>query len=323
MKYLKLLSLLLILGVVTAGFNACTTTDDDDDIIPENLTPAITVTTSFQNNPVEVWRNETLNFNIIVNSNSKSKAKLTEVRIDVSFNSTGSKSTDTSFTIPSPENFINVNYAYTVPATVLDGEVITISIIATDDDNKAGNKDFTLNCKDPSDVTSYDAELGAQSNATYGSLLSTVDGKVYLVNDAFNSQNVIDMVYFYGSTFTSTLASPSDTGVFGNGPNQFSVYKVHMYSVRNNTTFKLMAEGAVTLTEFESLTSSQLAQKYTSSSATENTLAAYMHDATGGFPTPSMFAFKTEKNKYGMFYVKNIAGYSGVGSIKIAVRIQN
>jgi hypothetical protein len=60
-------------------------------------------------------------------------------------------------------------------------------------------------------IISYtDIILGAQQNNNNGSFFSLSGGTVYFQEEAFNNQNLVDIIYYFGS-YESTLSSPAET----------------------------------------------------------------------------------------------------------------
>lgn len=148
--------------------------------------------------------------------------------------------------------------------------------------------------------------LGAQNNTSTGSFFSFISKKVYTLSEAFQKQDSIDLVYYYGSE-GNTIASPGaniETGVFTGSA------ALENWSVRRTTRFKT---AGFTQTEFETMANdSLLIASYGISEG--NRKAKYL---TSG----NIYVFKTQSGKYGVFLVKTVNGTAD-GNIEIAVKIQ-
>ena len=95
--------------------------------------------------------------------------------------------------------------------------------------------------KDPNivygEISEYlNVQLGAQNSTEYGSFLSFSNGMVYNIQDAYNNQELIDMLYFYDNFDAleeNIIASP--------GANLTSVYSgeydVNNWEIKNTTRY--------------------------------------------------------------------------------------
>ncbi len=82
-------------------------------------------------------------------------------------------------------------------------------------------------------ISFNNVSLGAQLNTQYGSFFSFGTGQTYLLADAFINQSSIDMVYYYG-TYFSTLASANEV----EAPNYFTgTNGIANWSVKNETRY--------------------------------------------------------------------------------------
>lgn len=322
-KIIKILTLSITIAI-TFNFIACDGGGGDDPIIPTDKRPGLAVTASFNGDATEMWRNEQANFNVTATSNSTTSASLSNLKVEITFNSTGNTEEDTAFTI-NAKSFTET-YGYTVPGDIADGEIITIKFILKDADNEVKNKTFTLNCTDPADVIKYEFRLGAQSNGTDGNFFNTTLGEIYFIDVAQDHKSEIDFVYMYVVSpynYTASLVSPSNAELFGVGPGQNKDYKIHEWdaSVRNETIFKKLPDGSVSLDAFDEMRASNIESKYKNASTSELDIAKNLHDATGGFTAPAMYVFKTRKGKYGIVYVEEIKIYAKTGTIDLVLKI--
>lgn len=325
MERIKSLMAIMIIAIVAVVLTGCPNDDDDDDNVVSKA-PILSITPTFTGTSTDVWRGEQVNFDITCAVNTLTQSKLVDLVVNIAFNSSGKNSDDTTFNIDASS--YQANYGYTVPMTILDGEIITIKFSLTAKDGELKNKNYVLNCVDPADVSTYYDTLGAQSNPDYGSSFSTSTGEVFLVAEAKTNQSKVDFIYIFdnkGSSprpYTATLAAPSNTEMFGtNNASQYPVFDVHTWTVQNETYFKQIPEGTISKNEFDNLTSNQIQGHYSNSSSTPKDIALFLHDANG-YPSPSVYVFKTSKNKYGMFMVNHVGGYDPAGYMVLTVKVQ-
>lgn len=79
-------------------------------------------------------------------------------------------------------------------------------------------------------------QLGAQNNTEYGSFFSTENGMVYNLENAYNNQELIDLLYYYDDfdkLEENIIASPGAniTGVYS------GTYDVNNWEIKNTTRF--------------------------------------------------------------------------------------
>lgn len=92
-------------------------------------------------------------------------------------------------------------------------------------------------------------QLGAQNSSEYGSFFSTESGMVYTIQDAFNNQKIIDLLYYYDDfdkLEENIIASPGANliGVYS------GTYDVNNWETKNTTRFS-REKLNVTIEEFE------------------------------------------------------------------------
>lgn len=151
-------------------------------------------------------------------------------------------------------------------------------------------------------------DLGAQNNST-ASFYSLSEAKVYLLEEAFQNQKVIDLCYYYDfiDTDENTIASPGaniDESVYpgDNGlPN---------WTIRRTSRFKL---SDVTKEEFDHATNDSLL------------IAAYGQSdgnrKAKNLQSGKIFSFKNEDGKVGLFLVNSISGTDD-GNVSISIKVQ-
>ncbi|HAF31082.1 MAG TPA: hypothetical protein DCG75_18755 [Bacteroidales bacterium] len=92
-------------------------------------------------------------------------------------------------------------------------------------------------------------QLGAQNSSEYGSFFSTESGMVYTMQEAFNNQEIIDLLYYYDDfdkLEENIITSPGAnlTGVYS------GIYDVNNWETKNTTRFS-REKLNVTIEEFE------------------------------------------------------------------------
>ena len=317
MKNAKLILSFGILAMIALGIWSCGEPIIPDD--PKAKLPTLSINPP-QSLAFDVAKGEVITFHIEANANADSKADLKIVKFEVNYSAGGD--TSISWNVdPVDAQYKVINYDYTVPATVNEDDVITVSVSAEDKDGLIGTKAFVLTVKDLSGLSSVDGIiLGAQNNPDIGSFYATSTKTIFKVADAQTSgQSTIDLIYFYGTSNTATIASPDNDNVFGNAAGKISSLLVQDWSTRNATRFRKVA--SMPTTEWDVLTSTRIAQIYATAAQPVEALANFLFDGTGGTQS-SHVVFKTSKNKYGIFRVKDISSYDNTGAITIDVRVQ-
>lgn len=318
MKKLRSILILLFAAGIILPYTACVPTDDDDDIVSNG--PILTIVTDFSGKTVQAWRGETFNFDVTAAENATSKRAL----VDMSLSVVGPGADwDTIYTIDASS--FTMKYSYTVSNDVQDGNSITITFKLTDKAGEITERIYNLNIVDPADVLTWtDVELGAQGS-NIGSAYSTEFGTVYTISndEAKANQEKVDFIYVYHEKGTdqktAVLASPDDDYIWGDNNSYQINYGIHLWTIKNATRFRNIF-GSLTRTEFDNLTSLQLADKYNNSSATVQKMAPYLLDAP-----PSMYAFKTADERYGVIWVTKLKAANGnlrEGSLVFDVKVQ-
>ncbi len=193
---------------------------------------------------------------------------------------------------------INYDFAYLVSDIT---EEITIRFEATDKDDQEASQSIVIQAY-VGNINSYTAILlGAQYNAE-PSCLDANTGTRYSVNQS-EQADVIDFVYYYGSTNLATIAAPNDETVNGTGVNALNW--TNDWDPQNATLF-----GSTTL-DFTSV-------NYNDLSAISGLSASKINDLA----VDDVFAFETVDGKKGLVKVTNLTTGSN-GAITINVKIQD
>ncbi|NLJ08476.1 MAG: hypothetical protein GX437_12505 [Sphingobacteriales bacterium] len=306
----------VIVGSMSFIYSNCKNTDTS--VVPTAKIPVLSINPP-QSAAFDVSKGEVVNFHIVASSNASTNKDIKSLNFSVKYSSTDIWDT-TWYPGANEKKSFTKDYAYTIRTNVKDNDVITITVTATDENNQVAKKTFVLTVKDLSGLNHYEAViLGAQSNPDVGSFYATSTNMIYKVAEAKASgQSTIDLVYFYGTSNTATIASPDNDDVFGTEAGKISSLQVHTWTTRNATRFKPIAQ--LTLNEWDALTAQGLIQKY-QVSGNELKMANNLTDLAGGY-IPSHVLFKTAKNKYGIFKVMEITSYDASGTIKLNLKIQ-
>nr|NQU91979.1 hypothetical protein [Bacteroidota bacterium] len=147
--------------------------------------------------------------------------------------------------------------------------------------------------------------LSAQNNSDPGSFYSFESESVYTLQEAFEVQELIDLVYYFGED-SHTMGSPGaniENGIFEGD--------LQSWNIRRTTRF---IELNIPPEVFEVSTNDSLL------------IASYMEGSgkrKAKLLAPGMiFSFKTENLKYGIFRVIEVTGTDN-GTVKIDVKVQD
>lgn len=155
-------------------------------------------------------------------------------------------------------------------------------------------------------------KLGAQNNSETGSFFSFSNGNVYSLQDAYNNQEIIDLVYYYDDfekLEESIISSPG-----GNIDAAFTGdYGMSNWSTRNTIRFG-REKLSITIDQFE--------QAENDSLLIANSFAFESGGRKTKFLEPGdMYSFVREDNVKGIFKVVSTSGTSA-GYITVDIKIQ-
>ncbi len=152
-----------------------------------------------------------------------------------------------------------------------------------------------------------DITLGAQNNSATGSFASLSNGLVYVLNNAFQNQQLIDLLYYYNTIDFNALGSPGSniTGIYSgsNAPE---------YWTAKNTTYFSRNIINIPVASFDNAINDSLiiANTFANGGRKAKSLAANQ-----------IWAFQTQAGKFGLIKVIQVDGQES-GSVKIAVKMQ-
>jgi len=148
--------------------------------------------------------------------------------------------------------------------------------------------------------------LGAQTSNVAGGFFSLSDQLVYFVEEAYNNQVKVDMIYYVGED-NQTIASPGaniENGIFQ------EEYAPNNWSHKNTTRY---IKTSIIPAEFNLIQNDSLI------------LLSYIEGEgkrkAKNLEAGDVYSFKTQDAKYGMFLVTQSLG-SESGTIKIDIKIQ-
>ncbi len=203
---------------------------------------------------------------------------------------------------------VNFDFTYNIPAAgVPGGSVITIDFSVMDKKDQETEEQVSFTVVAPAgDIDRFTAVLmGGQSNLDDGSFLDAHTGDVYLQAGADANQDLIDIIYYYGSTNKATLCAPSDATVGGGGTN---LSLCESWTTPNITKFET---SAITTTEFDAMTDDSVISEISGMTQTIMTDLA----------VDDVFSFETVDGKIGLVKVESIVDGAD-GTITIEVIIQ-
>jgi hypothetical protein len=148
--------------------------------------------------------------------------------------------------------------------------------------------------------------LGAQNNTNAGHFYSLSNNIIYNQQDAFNNQQLIDLIYYYG-LYESTLSSPNEAEVplFYTG-----ITGIAGWTIKNETRYDTTS---VTVPEFDS-------------SANDSLLLTEYDQINGKkkakYLQPGMIvSFRNQTGKIGLLKVNSV-NETDSGSIDISIKVQ-
>lgn len=284
-----------------SALSSCTP-EENDDVAPTLgfLAEASSITAD-----ATVAVDAPLLFKVTGASNPTTKKNLQSLRVQSFMNNTAM--IDTTVTINDDSYLGSFNYNAT--STYSTEEKFTFTL--TDKAGETAIKSFTITTEAAPAVGSPVTEhtnviiLGAQSNSTNGSYLDAHTGDVYLQSQAIPNSAAIDMIYYFGSTNSATLAGPTDATVNGGTGNLAMAVGMNP---QNDTKFSTTG---FTATEFDAM-DSDLEFPSDVSSDTKATMLA----------TGDVIAFKTADGKIGLIKIKTISAQTANSTMTIDVKIQ-
>ncbi|TNE81388.1 MAG: hypothetical protein EP332_04510 [Bacteroidetes bacterium] len=183
--------------------------------------------------------------------NATGVENLEKVRVTLSYN--GGTETivpltadgDSIITSLKTKNF-SMDIPYSV-GSIKGTEKVTVIVYMSNGTTASKSILLTVNAASVAVQSRTNAEVGAQSNATYGSFWSFNTFQALLTADANSNPGTIDMIYYYGATNKATLAAPDDA----------QVAQVHAsvanWGTRNATQFR---KTTLTSADFDNITMS-------------------------------------------------------------------
>lgn len=290
---------LFLLGLAAIGmvFTSCA----DDETVNEPPMLQVIDSEGFVVDGAEVVTSQTFKVKLNGTANATSGAELISLEVLAVFNNT--TVVDTIIDIDKQPSFV-ADLSFDAPSTVGTGK---ITFTLTDRKNQYVEETINVTFIDaPSTLKSFSAILvGGNSHATLGSALDADLGVVYLKADAKVSQELIDLVYYYGTANNATFAAPNDVTLNGGSGN---LDYCTDWTIKNATTFN--TNPGITAAEFDALTTgADLAAISTSDSKVSN------------MSNGDVLVFTTADNKKGAIKVVAITGQAS-GTIEIDVKIE-
>jgi hypothetical protein len=188
--------------------------------------------------------------------------------------------------------------------------VENIEFKATDKDGQSKTASLQITTEEPAGdpIDSWEMRiLGSWNNLTVGSSFASINGNVYMLDQAFANQALIDFIYWWGASTSATIGAPNDA-------NAAQVFNTGAYALSNWTTLNATQFKTTTLTsaDFDAVTDA----------------APCISNATGADQTrigtlavDQVIAFISVGGKHGLIRVKAITDGSA-GDITIDVKVQ-
>lgn len=298
MKRVFLFLSAIVISTVTL-FTACT---EDQ---PEDLPPTLSFSTEagYVSSDATLTINSEFSIKVIADANVTSGSKIASIGINRIYNN--QTIWDTVLT------YNEANVTLTVQFVAIS-EVGTenIEFEVTDKAGQTAKKNIQITTEEPAGgpiFTWTERVLGSWNNLDYGSSFASVNGNVYMLNEAFANQGLIDIIYWWGASTSATLGAPNDGNaaqVFNEGP-----YALSNWTTLNATQFKTTT---VNRDAFNAI-----------QDATECIDIATGADQTriDGLDVDQVIAFVTVGGKHGLLIVDALTENSN-GFITITIKVE-
>lgn len=298
MKRVFLFLSAIVISTVTL-FTACT---EDE---PADLPPTLSFSTEagYVSSDATLTINSAFSIKVIADANVTSGSKIASIGINRIYNN--QTIWDTVLT------YNDANVTLTVQFVAIS-EVGTenIEFEVTDKAGQTAKKNIHITTEEPAGgpiFTWTERVLGSWNNLDYGSSFASVNGNVYMLNEAFANQGLIDIIYWWGNSTSATLGAPNDGNaaqVFNQGP-----YALSNWTTLNATQFKTTT---VNRDAFNAI-----------GDATECINIATGADQTriGGLAVDQVIAFVTVGGKHGLLIVDALTENSD-GFITITIKVE-
>lgn len=276
------------------------TTDTTEDLPP---TISFVAGAGYISDDATVVVNTPFVVKILAEANTTSNTKIESVSITRIFNNqiVG----DTSFAF----NDATVTFEITFMSYPEVG-VENIEFKATDKDGQSKTISLQITTEEAAGdpINSWEMRiLGSWNNLTIGSSFASINGNVYMLDQAFINQPLIDFIYWWGASTDATIGAPNDGNaalVFNEGS-----FALSNWTTLNATQFKTTT---LTSTEFDAVTDA----------------TPCIDNATGADKTriedlivDQVIAFISVGGKHGLIRVKAI-NTGSAGDITIDVKVQ-
>jgi hypothetical protein len=177
-----------------------------------------------------------------------SDTDITKAQFSAKFNSTVLSSKDSTFSAGLTSAIVDVSF--TVPETMTDGAVLSLTFSATNTLTTTLTRTVNITIP-PGEIYTYTAVIMADlENPDGKSFYSIEDNKLMNINAAILASSEVDLIYYYGATNKASLCAPADVAVeaFQDSHNESIVKK---FTTRNNTK---LAPVTMTIAEFNAVT---------------------------------------------------------------------
>jgi len=200
-------------------------------------------------------------------------------------------------------------YSFKLMKSFSEEEIWKFTLI--DEDGNQGSISIVLS-KDPNSINGpvkyfNIVKLGAQNNIFFPGFLSFLGPLSYNLEGAFQNQEAIDLIYYYGDDDQACIASPDanlQSGIFSGDA------AIENWTTKNSTRF---IKTEMTPVQFENIFHDGLIIPFYSD---ENAIPKAKDLNIG-----DVYVFKTGSGLFGAFLVKGLEGTHD-GEIEIGVKIQ-
>lgn len=291
------MGLVTFLGMSTL-FTSCKSDEEEN----TDVAPTINFIggTGYTSADATVTVGSVLKIGVNAASNASSAKKLTKFTVVLTANNTPTTLVD---------SVINVS-TYTYEANFTAPSVVGTARIAfkvVDIDGQSAEVSFNINTTAaPQAIDNHTVTLGAQNNTSNGSYLNLANGIASTQAVAEAASNLVDAIYYYGTSNFATICAPNDPTVGGGTGNLTLATGL---TTKNATLF---GTTSISAAAFDAMTDDSVISGLTGITATKVT----------SLTVGNVIAFKTVSNKLGLIKVVAIPAATNAGTIEIAIKIQ-
>lgn len=176
-------------------------------------------------------------------------------------------------------------------------ETFTFTVTDADDQTASISVDITTEIQSVAVTKNADITLGSWNDAL-GSFYSAELEEIYTITPAFENQENVDFLFFLGTTFGSTFASPADSAA-----NTIETFNLDTWTTKNETLFQITTLSAA---DFDAIGTDYTFPEFTGTDSRATQLAA-----------EDVVMFQTVADKLGLIKVNSINAKGDIVNIDV------